>query len=144
MRVEHSVVIRQPVERVFAFISDIERQPEWVGPVQSVTNVSPGPVQEGTTFTLSLAYMGRAADAEQTISRLEPNRVMTQETTSGPIAVQVTLAVEPVEGGTRVSNITEADISSVPRLARSLVTRTINSQVESDLQTLRELLEQGG
>lgn len=145
MRVEHSVVIEQPAERVFAFIIDIERQPDWVGPVERVANIAPGPVQVGTTFTLTLGFMGRTAQAEQTVSRLEPNRVFEQKTTSGPIAAQVTLTVEPVDGGgSRVSNITEADISSVPRLARSFVRGTIESQVESDMQRLRGLLETEG
>lgn len=141
MRVEQSVVIKQPVERVFAFISDIERQPDWVGPVESVTNISSGPMREGTTYTVSLAFMGRSAQAQQTVAQFEPNRVFSQKTTSGPIAVQVTLSVEPAEGGTRVNNVTEADGSGIPRLMRPMMTRSIQSQVDGDMLNLRDLLE---
>ena len=143
MRVESSVVINQPVEQVFAFISDIARQPEWVGPVQAVKDLASGPVEVGTTFTLSLAFMGQSGDVQQMVTTLEPNRVFTQKSTSGPVPAEITFTVEPAEGGTLVRAVTEADDSSIPRLARPLVTRNINNQVKNDLQKLRELLKKG-
>ena len=141
MRVESSVVINQTVERVFAFISAIERQPEWVGPVQGVKDLAPGPVEVGTTFTLSLAFMGQSGDVRQVVTTLEPNRVYTQKSASGPVPAEITFTVEPAEGGTLVRTVTEADDSSIPRLARGLATRNINNQLKTDLQKLRELLE---
>lgn len=141
MRVEASVVVEQPVERVFAFISDIERQPEWVGPVQAVKDLVPGPVEVGTTFTLSLAFMGQSGDVQQVVTTLDPNRTYAQKSASGPVPAEITFTVEPTEGGTLVRTVTEADDSSIPRLARGLVTRNINNQVKNDLQKLRALLE---
>lgn len=143
MRVEASIVIEQSVDRVFAFMSDIERQPEWVGPVQSVKDLPPGPVVVGTTFTLSLAFMGQSGDVRQMVTAIEPNQTYTQKSTSGPVPAEITFTVEPAEGGTLVRIVTEADDSSIPRLARGLVTRNINNQVKNDLQKLRELLESG-
>lgn len=141
MRLESSVTINAPVERVFAYIADVERQPEWIGAVTSVSRADSGPIGVGSTFTLSLSYMGKSADAVQEITKFEPNRAIIQSTTSGPIATQITLLVEPAGSGTLVRNITEADISSLGRLAGPIVTRTINRQLETDLQTLREILE---
>ncbi len=143
MRVEASVVVEQSIERVFAFITDIERQPEWVGPVQAVTDLAPGPVEVGTTFTLSLAFMGQSGDVRQMVTTLEPNQIYTQKSTSGPVPAEITFTVEPAGSGTLVRAVTEADDSSIPRLARGLVTRNINNQVKSDLQKLSELLEKG-
>ncbi len=144
MRLEASVIIKQPVERVFAFISDVERQPDWVGAVQGVKDVSPGPVQEGSTYTLSLAFMGQAGDVQQIVTTLEPNRVYAQKSASGPVPAQTTFTVEPTEGGTLVRNVTEADDSNIPRLLRSMVTRNVNNQLKMDLAKLRELLESQG
>lgn len=143
MRVEGSVTVNQPVERVFAFISEIERQPDWVGPVQAVKDLQPGPVQVGTTFTLTLAFMGQSGDVQQAVTILEPNRTYAQKSTSGPVPALITFTVEPAEGGTLVRNLTEADASDIPRMLRSMVTRNINKQLQTDLQKLRELLENG-
>lgn len=140
MRLEASIVVEQPVEQVFAFITDIERQPEWVGPVQAVKNLAPSPVEVGATFTLSLAFMGQSGDVQQMVTTLEPNQTYTQKSTSGPVPAEITFTVEPTQGGTLVRTITEADDSSIPRLARGLVTRNINNQLKNDLQKLRDML----
>ena len=141
MRIESSVVINAPVERVFAFISDVERQPDWITAVVRVSDLSPGPLQVGSTFQLSLAFMGKTAEAGQEITRLEPNRAITQKTTSGPIATEVTMTLEPADTGTLLRNVTEADLGSLGRFAGPMITRTIKRQLDTDLQTLRDMLE---
>ena len=141
MRVESSIDIQAPAERVFAFIADIERQPEWIGAVAGVSSLSSNPAQLGTTFVLSLALMGKSADATQEVTRFEPNRVYTQSTTSGPIPTEITITLTENGSTTTVHNVTEADISSLGRLAGPLVQRTIRRQLESDLHTLKDILE---
>lgn len=141
MRVESSIDIQAPAERVFAFIADIERQPEWIGAVAGVSNISSNPAQLGTTFQLSLSLMGKSADANQEVTRFEPNRVYTQSTTSGPIPTEITITLTEQGNTTTVHNVTEADISSLGRLAGPLVVRTIRRQLETDLQTLKGILE---
>lgn len=141
MRIESSVTIDAPVERVFDFIADVERQPEWIGAVTSVSEVSDSPARVGTTFMLSLAMMGKSAEARQEVTTLEPHRAFTQKTTSGPIPTEIAITLESSGEGTLVRNVTEADISSLGRFAAPLVTRTIRRQLEVDMQTLREILE---
>lgn len=142
MRIESNVVINAPVERVFAFVTDVERQPDWIAAVERVSNLSPGPLQVGSTFRLSLAFMGKTAEADQQITRLDPNRAITQKTTSGPIATEVTMTLEPNGSGTLLRNVTEADLGSLGRFAGPMISRTIKRQLETDLQTLKRMLEQ--
>lgn len=141
MQIEASVEINAPVERVFAFVSDVERQPEWIGAVSSVSDLSPGPLQVGSTFQLALDFMGRQAEARQEITRLEPNQAITQATTSGPISTEISITLEPSGSGTILRNVTQAELGSLGRFAGPLVTRTIKHQLETDLQTLRSILE---
>ncbi|HEX2281237.1 MAG TPA: SRPBCC family protein [Thermomicrobiales bacterium] len=141
MHIESSVVIDSPPERVFAFISDIQRQPDWIAAVQGVSNLSPGPLHVGSTFRLSLAFMGKTAEADQEITRLDPDRAITQTTTSGPIPTEVTMTLEPSGSGTLLKNSTRADIGSLGRFAGPMISRTIKRQLETDLQTLRGILE---
>jgi uncharacterized membrane protein len=143
MRIESSVTINAPVERVFDYITDVTRQPEWVGAVTAVSDISSAPVDVGTTFMLSLAMMGKTADARQEVTALESNRTFTQRTISGPVPTEVAISLESSNGVTTVHNVTEADISSLGRFAAPLVTRTIKRQLEGDMQRLREILEQG-
>jgi hypothetical protein len=87
--------------------------------------------------------MGQSGDVRQMVTTLEPNQIYTQKSTSGPVPAEITFTVEPAGSGTLVRAVTEADDSSISRLARGLVTRNINNQVKSDLQKLSELLEKG-
>lgn len=142
MRIESSIQINAPAERIFAFIADVRRQPEWIGAVADVSNVSSDPVGVGTTFNLSLALMGKTATATQEVTRFEPNTAFTQKTTSGPVPTEISITLTESNGATTVHNVTEADISSLGRLAGPLVSRTIRRQLEADLQTLRDIMEQ--
>lgn len=143
MRVESQIDIQAPAERVFAFIADVARQPEWIGAVSAVSDISSSPVGQDTTFRLSLALMGKTAEADQRVTRFEPNRVFAQSTTSGPIPTEITITLTEHGDMTTVHNVTEADISSLGRLAGPIVVRTIRRQLDTDLQTLKSMLERG-
>lgn len=141
MQTEASITINAPAEKVFAFLSDISRQPEWVGAVQEVTDLPDGPVGLGTTFRLHLALMGQTARARQEITRFEPNREIVQSTTSGPIPATISIFLTSQGDATLVLNVTETDLSSLSRLLRPIATRTIRQQLDNDLQTLKRILE---
>ena len=48
--VERSTTIDAPAERVFDYVADITRHPEWAGHKLEVVVKSQGPVQAGSTF----------------------------------------------------------------------------------------------
>lgn len=81
-RFRESVVINQPVERVFAFVSDFENDPLWSG-IPEVHRTSPGPLGTGTTFGLRQRFLGRRLDVVLEVIRYEPSRVITVKTASG-------------------------------------------------------------
>lgn len=141
MRIESSIVVQAPAAKIFAFIADIQRQPEWIGAVAAVRNISTTPAQLGTTFDLSLSLMGKSAEASQEVTRFEPGRAFSQKTTSGPIPTEISITLDESGGETTVHNVTEADISSLGRFAGPIVARTIRRQLETDLNTLRDIME---
>jgi hypothetical protein len=78
-RFKHSVVISRPVERVSAFVSDLENDPPWSGVGSSAPE--PGrPAGAGTTFRLRQRLLGRRLDVVLAVVRYEPDRVITAKT----------------------------------------------------------------
>ena len=71
-RFNQSVVINQPVERVFAFVSDFENDPPWSG-VTGVRRTSAGPLGVGTTFQLTRRLLGRCLDVILEVTRYLPD-----------------------------------------------------------------------
>jgi uncharacterized protein YndB with AHSA1/START domain len=60
-RFQQSVVINRPPEQVFAFVSDLENDPQWT-PGAVMRRTSEGPLGVGTTFQQHDRFMGRRMD----------------------------------------------------------------------------------
>jgi hypothetical protein len=44
------VTIQAPIDRVYTYLADFRRHPEWVKNLSKVTQVTPGPIAVGTVF----------------------------------------------------------------------------------------------
>jgi uncharacterized protein YndB with AHSA1/START domain len=54
MEVKVEMLIARPSEAVWAFVSDFERLPEWLGEFRAVVKRSEGLVREGTVFRYTI------------------------------------------------------------------------------------------
>lgn len=143
MRIEHSVVINRPIEGVFAFVSDIEKLPQWAAEIVEVKIVSEGPVGVGTTFSDVVKEFGRRIEATLEVTEYEPNSKLTFKAIAGPIPVEVRHIFEAVEGGTKVTLVQKAEVGGFFKLAEPLLARMAQRQTETDLSNLKNLLEAG-
>jgi uncharacterized membrane protein len=44
------ITIQAPIDRVYAYLADFRRHPEWAKNLKKVTQVTPGPIAVGTVF----------------------------------------------------------------------------------------------
>ena len=140
-RIEISTVITRPVEEVFAVLSNEEHRPKWSSTTIEVTKTSAGPIGVGTTWRSVDRIFGRRMERESMVTEYEPNRKITQRSTSGPVPFEVRSIYEPVEEGTRVIIIAEAQPSGLFKLAGPLLERVRKRQFETDLASLKEQIE---
>ena len=70
-----SIIVNRPIEEVFAYVTDIERFPEWTSFVRRAEKTSDGPVGLATTLRTDLQFLGRQFTSEQVITEFVPNRV---------------------------------------------------------------------
>jgi uncharacterized membrane protein len=70
--IESMVVIDAPIERVWAMLADIDRQPEWMTEMKSVRVVTPGPVGVGTECEAEVRILGITVTDPVTITAFEP------------------------------------------------------------------------
>ena len=47
---QSSITIQVPIDRVYAYLADFRRHPEWAENLSKVTQVTPGPIAVGTVF----------------------------------------------------------------------------------------------
>ena len=47
---QSAITIQAPIDRVYAYLADFRRHPEWAKNLSKVTQVTPGPIAVGTVF----------------------------------------------------------------------------------------------
>jgi uncharacterized protein YndB with AHSA1/START domain len=97
---ERSIIIDQPVENVFTFVSNSENRPKWV-PVGEVRKMTAGPIGIGTTFSNVVKMMGRQWESTLEVVEYLPNEKYTFKT-SWPFPCQLNHILNPVAGGTPI------------------------------------------
>lgn len=139
--VEHSIWISRAVEEVFAYVVDPNKIAEWAGPVVRAKKISAGPVGLGTTSTRVTQFLGRTMEATYEITEYEPNRLYGDKTTSGPVAINTRILFSAGDGGAKVTVHGEIEANGFFKLAEPILSRMSSWQLETDLQTLKDLLE---
>jgi ligand-binding SRPBCC domain-containing protein len=146
MHIEESVVINRPPEEVFDYVANRENLPEWSAPIQEVQKETQGSlVEEGARFTTVAKFLGRRFETPFEVSVHEPPRRHTDRSTGGPFPQEFTHIFEEVEGGgTRLTEVTDAEPGGFFRLAGPLLEIAGRRQFRADLETLKDLLEAQG
>jgi uncharacterized protein YndB with AHSA1/START domain len=134
-------MINQPLEEVFAFVSNPENIPKWSSMGSEVKITSAGPIGVGTTYRNVVTLLGRRIEREVEITAYEPNRSFAQKTRSGPFPVGSRMTFERVDGGTRVNLTSVAEPGGFFKLAEPLLVRMIKRQFEADFANLKDLME---
>lgn len=140
-KIEVSTVISQPVEEVFAVLSNEENRPKWSATTIEVKKTSAGPIGAGTTWRGVDRIFGRRLQRASIFTEYKLNRKITQKTTSGSVPFEVQLMYESVEGGTRVIVIAEAQLSGLFKLVGPLLRRLRKRQFASDLANMKAMIE---
>lgn len=139
--VEHSVVINQPIEKVFAYVSDVRNNPKWQTGILDSKVTPDGPARVGTQVTDVRTFIGKKIDAVSEITELEPNKRMGLKSVSGPFPFTASLTLDPAAAATKLTFHIEMEAKGAFKLAEGLVGSGLNKDVESSLHKLKEVLE---
>jgi len=140
-RFQQSVVINRPLEQVFAFVSDLENDPQWT-PGAVMRRTSQGQLGVGTTFQQHDRFMGRRMDLSLEVTDYEPPHKIGLKTISGPLSFGGTRMFEPVgEAATRVTFVGEGHAPGMLKLAEPLLAAAGERRLRAQLGNLKRLLE---
>jgi uncharacterized protein YndB with AHSA1/START domain len=139
IEVEHTLEIARPVDEVFAYLTDIQRIPEWQASAEQTS--LEGELGEGARIREVRSMMGRRATSTMEVTEYDPPKRFSLRTVEGPITYAVEHALEAVDGGTRVTFTGRGETNRVPRLMLGTVRRTVQRQFVKDLETFKQRLE---
>jgi carbon monoxide dehydrogenase subunit G len=144
MRVERTVDIAAPPERVYEVVMDPSRLGEWVTIHHHLEGAPPDRLEKGSNLTQCLKLAGRRFKVRWTVVENDPcNRVVWEG--RGPVAshARVEYDFSPNGDGTTFRYTNEYDLPGgfLGRLAGRTVSRVTGKELNGSLQRLKSLVE---
>ena len=96
-----TITIAQPVERVFAFVTDLPATPRWRTSVKEVTPPVEGELDLGVRFGAATRVLGKRWEWVLEVTAWEPPHRFGYEVVEGSAALAVTYVCEPDGDGCR-------------------------------------------
>jgi carbon monoxide dehydrogenase subunit G len=144
VKVERTVEIAAPPERVYDVVMDPARLEDWVTIHHHLEDAPNGPLRKGSKLTQCLRLAGKKFKVRWTVVENDPCVRVVWEG-RGPVASRalVVYALEGNGGGTKFSYLNEYDLpgGALGRIAGRAVSRVTQKEVEGSLQRLKSLVE---
>ncbi|HAV78742.1 MAG TPA: hypothetical protein DCX53_15440 [Anaerolineae bacterium] len=140
IKFEKSIFINRPQQDVFDFYSNLENETQWRN-LKSVKQTSEGPIGAGSTWRETGEFLGREFELDIEMISYDPPRQYIAKTISGPFPVEVSNSLEAHDGGTLITVSARAEIGGFFKLAEGLVKKQLESQMHSEYETLKQILE---
>ncbi|MBI1997386.1 MAG: SRPBCC family protein [Deltaproteobacteria bacterium] len=141
IKVEHSIVVPRSVDEVFSFLSNFEHDPHWQTGILEAKQTPEGVTLVGTTIRQVRKFLGRRLDYTGEVIDYEENKKIWVKSISGPYPFEGGYALEPVDGGTKVTFLLSVQPRGIIRFTQSMVARELKKQMEMDSSRLRDLLK---
>lgn len=137
---ENTVVIRRPIEEVFAFLSDLENVPKWNYAIVETRKVSKGPVGLGTVYRQVRSVPSRSEERLE-VTAFNPPGHLEIRGQLGPFPSRLSYALDALPDGTRVTNSVELELRGPGRVLGRVAVPRVRDAVATNLRKLKELLD---
>jgi uncharacterized membrane protein len=141
-KVERTVIINAPVDKVFTYIGDPMSEVEWLPSIIEVKDVKLTEEGVGSTYRWAYKLAGIRFEGEGTTTEYVPNRRIVVESRGGIVSTW-TYTFAPHDGGTRLNLVVEFTIPvpALGRLAQPMLLRQSEREADSSVENLKAVLE---
>jgi len=140
-RIEESIEIKRPVDKVFAYTTDAKSWPKWQSFILEAEQTSQGQIGIGTTFKGTNRMMGLRVEWAAKVMEYEPNRRWGKNITFWSTIIEEHLIFDHIEGGTKFTLVYDMKVGGVLKLFSSMVVSSIRKQTKVSLNNLKSILE---
>jgi uncharacterized protein YndB with AHSA1/START domain len=138
---ENEIVIKRPVEVVFATVTDIPGWRRWQPGLLESRQTTPEPVGVGAKAVTVRANFGQRFQIRVDVTEFVPNHLVAFRSVSGPITVKIRMTLTPVAGGARLHQQTEGQPHGFFRVAQPVLAYPLKKEMPDGLARLKGLLE---
>jgi uncharacterized membrane protein len=137
---QSKVWIHRPVNEVFEFVSNKENDPQWQSGLVEVHQATE-PVGVGTQITEVYSFIGRKLNGKLEVTEYQPNKKITVKSIGGPFHIQYTYTLDEGNDGTQFTMDMEMQPEGFFALAESIVGANLKRSTDTDLASLKRVLE---
>ena len=134
-------MINRPIDEVFDFVTNIDKQSQWHSGVLESRKTSKEPVGVGSTGVEVRQLLGRRIEFTFRITDYEPNRRVGFRIMSRPVSIEGTEMFESVEGGPRITFMIHGVAGGLFKLGVPIVNRVASKLAAADFSNLKYMLE---
>jgi uncharacterized membrane protein len=142
MKFENSVIIHQPVNTVFDFVTNLNNNAQWQTDILELELTSAGRFELGSTYRCVNRFMGKRIETEGLITQYEPDKACSFRITSGSVSGESSFFFEAVDGATKFTTMADLELGFF-KLGKIIVKRKIDKQLKHDMLQLKRILENG-
>ncbi len=140
-RIEESVDVKCPVEKVFAYTTEAKSWPKWHGTIPESEQTSVGQVGIGTTFKGKTRMMGQTSKWTAKVTEYQLYKRWGKVIDSGSVVIDDKLIFDPVEGGTKFTMAYDVNVSGFLKLLSPMIMSSMRKQLKIDVKNLKNILE---
>ena len=137
--IENSIGVAAPAEKVFDYVTDVRREPEWNPRLREPEKLTPGPVGAGTRYRVQFGRGVGTAVIEN--SGFDRPRSWSGVSTARRLIVLFRGQVTPIPGGCQLAVHTELQPRGVLRMLSPLLRRVMWRSWEQDLRSIKTIIE---
>ncbi len=144
-RVERSIEIAAPPEKVFELLTDLDRLEEWATIAGEAVNPPAKPLTQGAAWKHKVKVAGVELEGDWNVVAIDPPRLVEYEATRSEGGwLKMRQRVSPKDGGSRVELEVEYELpwgalgQAVDKL---VVERRNDREAEESLENLKNILE---
>jgi polyketide cyclase/dehydrase/lipid transport protein len=136
------IVIHQPRSVVAAYAADPDHATAWYVNIKGVQWKTPRPLEFGSQFAFTAAFMGRTLTYTYEVVELVPERRFVMRTAEGPFPMETTYEWFEAEGdSTRMVLRNRGEPTGFSSIAAPFMTLAIKRANTKDLKRLKAILE---
>jgi len=140
-RIEESVEIKRPADKVFAYTTDAKSWPKWQSTIPEAEQPSQGPVGVGTTFKGTIHMMGLSMKWTAKATEYEPNKKFGKTITCGSLTNEQHNTYDPIEGGIKFTIVYNMKIGGLMKLISPMIVSSTRKALKKALGNLKSVLE---
>lgn len=140
-KIEGEILIRRPINDVFAFVADERNEPRYNRRMRHAEKVSPGPIGRGTQFVATVTTLQHPTEMTIEVTGYERPTRLASSTRAPMIDIDGEATFDVVPEGTLMRRSWEVDTARWPKVLAPIVGRLGERQEQRTWTNLKHVLE---